>query len=584
MSEPEKIPTDSVRLAALEQRARDWAAADPDPDSKAELEALIATSNWGELEDRMAGQLEFGTAGLRGVVAAGSARMNLAVVLRVTRALADQLLARARDPRTLPVVVGCDARLDSVRFADAAARVLIAAGIPVKRFAEPVPTPFVAYAVRAFAANAGIMITASHNPPEYNGYKLYSEHGVQVIPPTDHEVAARMQAMGKASLIPLGDLARQEIIPDDLEARYLAEVRSELPRVVADRNLRIVYTPLHGVGARVVERLLGQSGYAHVSSVPEQREPDGHFPTVPFPNPEESGALDLALALAEKESADLVLANDPDVDRLSVALPTPSGRWLQLTGNQIGILLADFALSHGTSGSHALVLASLVSSPMLESIALKYGARCERVLTGFKWVWTAGIALEAESYRYCFGFEEALGYSFGRAVRDKDGISAALAFAELTAEARASGKTVIERLHALYREHGLWVSVQHNVVLKGTVGAARIAEAMARLVSAPPSVLAGERVISSRDLSVPEPGASPPAWRGPTLLVELRLCGGGRVFARPSGTEPKLKLYVDIPASLSAEASITAEEARARTRAFELASALVSALGLDASA
>lgn len=530
----------------------------------------------------MAGQLEFGTAGLRAVVAAGSARMNLAVVLRVTRALADQLLARARDPRTLPVVIGCDARLDSVRFADAAARVLIAVGIPVKRFAEPVPTPFVAYAVRAFAANAGIMITASHNPPEYNGYKLYSEHGVQVIPPTDHEVAARMNAMGPAALIPLGDLAGQEMIRDDLEARYLAEVRSELPRVVADRNLRIVYTPLHGVGARVVERLLSESGYAHVSSVPEQREPDGHFPTVPFPNPEEPGALDLALALAEKESADLVLANDPDVDRLSVALPTPSGRWLQLTGNQIGLVLADFALSHCTFGPRALVLTSLVSSPMLESIAAKYGARCERVLTGFKWVWTAGIALEAESYRYCFGYEEALGYSFGRAVRDKDGISAALAFAELSAEARASGKTVIERLHALYREHGLWVSVQHNVVLKGAVGAARIAQAMEQLANAPPSILAGEPVSSSRDLRVPEPGASAPAWRGPTLLGELRLAGGGRVLARPSGTEPKLKLYVDIQASLTPEASIMAEEERARTRAFELASALVSALGLDA--
>ncbi len=565
--------------AELLRRASAWAAADPDPVTRAELEALIGAADHAELADRMAGALEFGTAGLRGVVAAGSARMNLAVVLRVTRALADQLLARARDPRTLPVVIGCDARLDSVRFADAAARVLIAAGIPVKRFAEPVPTPFVAYAVRAFAANAGIMITASHNPPEYNGYKLYSERGVQVIPPTDHEIATRMMAMGPATLIPLGELARQELIDNDLEARYLAEIRSELPRVVADRNLRIVYTPLHGVGARVVERLLAEVGYEHVETVPEQREPDGHFPTVPFPNPEEPGALDLALALAKKENADLVLANDPDVDRLSAALPTPSGRWLPLTGNQIGLLLADFALSHGSAGARALVLASIVSSPMLESIAAKYGARCERVLTGFKWVWTAGIALEAESYRYCFGYEEALGYSFGRAVRDKDGISAALAFAELAAEARAAGKTVLERLHALYREHGLWVSVQHNVVLNGSAGAARIAEAMQQLASTPPAELAGEAVSSTRDLRIPEVNA--PSWRGPTLLVELRLAGGGRVFARPSGTEPKLKLYVDIETPLAPEASITAEEERARGRALELARALVTALGLD---
>jgi phosphomannomutase len=564
---------------ALEQRTRAWIAQDPDPNSQAELESLLAESKWQEIADRMAGQLEFGTAGLRGVVAAGSARMNLAVVLRATRALADQLLARARDPRTLPVVVGCDARLDSVRFADAAARVLIAAGIPVKRFADPVPTPLVAYAVRAFAANAGIMITASHNPRDYNGYKLYWDNGVQVVPPTDLEVATRMSAMGPAAAIPLGDLSRQELIGDGLEARYLAEVRSGMPRVTADRNLRIVYTPLHGVGARVVERLLGEAGYEHVSTVAEQREPDGHFPTLPFPNPEEPGALDLALGLAAKENADLVLANDPDVDRLSVALPTPSGRWLPLTGNQIGLLLADFALAHGAPNDHALVLASLVSSPLLESIAAKYGARCERVLTGFKWLWTAGLALESHGLRYCFGYEEALGYSFGRAVRDKDGISAALAFAEMAAESRAAGTTVLERLHALYREHGLWVSVQHNVVLTGAAGAARIAQAMAQLVSEPPTALAGEAVSTTRDLSVSQPGA--PSWRGPTLLVELSLTSGARVFARPSGTEPKLKLYVDLPASLTDQASITAEEERAKARALELARALVSALGLD---
>ena len=565
---------------ALERSVRAWSAADPDPGTKAELESLLVAGAWDELADRMAGQLEFGTAGLRGVVAAGSARMNLAVVLRATRALADQLLARACDARTLPVVIGGDARLDSARFADAAARVLIAAGIPVRRFAEPVPTPLVAYAVRAFAANAGIMITASHNPPEYNGYKLYWQNGVQVVPPTDIEIAARISAIGPACQIALGDLAKQELIEGDLEARYLSEVRSELPQVVAERNLRIVYTPLHGVGARLVERLLGEVGYAHVSTVLEQREPDGHFPTVSFPNPEEPGALDLALALAERDNADLLLANDPDVDRLSVALPTPSGRWRPLSGNQVGLLLADFALSHGVAGEHALVLCSLVSSPMLESIAAKYGARCERVLTGFKWVWTAALALEARSYRYCFGFEEALGYSIGRAVRDKDGISAALAFAELAAEARATGATVLERLHALYREHGLWVSAQHNVVLKGSAGAARIAHAMKRLSNEPPRELAGEAVSSTRDLSVPDPGA--PAWRGPTLLVELRLAGGGRVFARPSGTEPKLKLYVDLQASLEPGALLGAAEERANVRALELARALVTALGLDA--
>ncbi|HEY0468497.1 MAG TPA: phospho-sugar mutase [Polyangiaceae bacterium] len=564
---------------AIIQRARAWADSDPDPLTRAELLALIAAGNQAELAERMLGDLEFGTAGLRGVVAAGSARMNLAVVIRVTRALADQLLSRAHDARTLPVVIGCDARLDSQRFADAAARVLIAAGIPVKRFLDPVPTPFVAYAVRAFAANAGIMITASHNPPEYNGYKLYWQNGVQVVPPTDHEIFARMRAIGPANAISLGDLAQQELIGEELVARYLAEIRASLPRIRADRELSIVYTALHGVGASIVERLFREAGYANVHSVPEQREPDGHFPTVHFPNPEEPGALDLALALAAAKNADLVIANDPDVDRLAIAVPSASGRFQALTGNQIGLLLADFALSHADLAARALVLSSIVSSPMLPLIASARGARYERVLTGFKWVWTAALALEAENFRYCFGYEEALGYSFGRTVRDKDGISAALAFAELAAEARASGKTVIERLHALYREHGLWVSVQHNVVLTGGAGAARIARAMQQLQSAPPATLAGHAVSRVRDLQIPEPNA--PSWRGPALLVELVLASGGRVFIRPSGTEPKLKMYVDLPAPFAPNALVTQLEASALAKARAVARALVTALELD---
>jgi|SRR6478735_5107486 len=572
-------PSASAATAELIESARAWAANDPDPLTRAELEELIAARNDVELAERMHGDLEFGTAGLRGVVGAGSARMNLAVVIRVTRAVADQLLGRVPDARTLPVVIGCDARLDSQRFADAAARVLLAAGIPVRRFFEPVPTPLVAYAVRAFAASAGIMITASHNPPEYNGYKLYWENGVQVIPPTDREIFARMCALGPANAIPLAELIRQEPIGEDIVQRYLAEVRSSLPRITGDRRLSIVYTALHGVGARLVERLFREAGYDGLSSVPEQREPDGHFPTVHFPNPEEPGALDLALALAEAKNADLVIANDPDVDRLAVAVPSASGRFRVLTGNQIGLLLADFALSHVGSGERPLVLSSIVSSPMLSSIARARGARHENVLTGFKWIWTAALALEARGYRYCFGYEEALGYSFGRTVRDKDGVSAALAFAELAAEARAAGKTVLERLHALYREHGLWLSAPHNVVLTGSGGAKRIAEAMQRLVVAPPTSLAGRAVTCVRDLHSPAPDA--PSWRGPAQLVELELAGEGRVYVRPSGTEPKLKMYVDLRVPLGPDELINEVEANALLDAQAVARALSSALGLE---
>jgi len=578
MLQPDANLPDAANV--LIERARAWAASDPDPQTRTELEALIEARNHTELAERMHGELEFGTAGLRGVVGASCACMNLAVVIRITRALADQLLARVNDARTLPVVIGCDARLDSGRFADAAARVLLAAGIPVKRFLEPVPTPFVAYAVRAFAANAGIMITASHNPPEYNGYKLYWQNGVQVVPPTDREIFGRMCALGPASEIPLGDLLKQEAIGDDIVQRYLAEVRASVPQIVGDRRFGIVYTALHGVGACVVERLFREAGYTNVHSVPEQREPDGHFPTVHFPNPEEPGALDLALALAEAKNADLLIANDPDVDRLAIAVPSASGRFRVLTGNQLGLLLADFALSHADSGARSLVLSSIVSSPMLELIARARGARYENVLTGFKWIWTAALALEAQSYRFCFGYEEALGYSFGRTVRDKDGISAALAFAELAAETRAQGKSVLERLHELYREHGLWVSAPHNVTLTGASGALRITQAMQQLVADPPKVLAGRTVSRVRDLQRPDPDA--PSWRGPTLLVELELAGGGRVFVRPSGTEPKLKIYVDLQVGLESKASITETETRALAEARAVAHGLSVALGLEA--
>jgi phosphomannomutase len=581
MSETTPDPAESPEQTAVLTRARAWAAGDADAQSQAELNALIEARDYGELRERMLGLLEFGTAGLRGVVGAGSARMNLSVVILATRALADQLLSRAHDARSLPVIVGSDARLDSARFADAAACVLIAAGIPVRRFPEPVPTPFVAYAVRVFAANAGIMITASHNPREYNGYKLYSGQGVQVIAPTDREIQARMGASGPARAVPLGDLARQELIGPAFVERYLAEIRSELPLIAADRQIRIVYTALHGVGAKFVERVFAEAGYADFRSVPEQREPDGHFPTLPFPNPEEPGALDLAVALATELDADLVIANDPDADRLAIAIPTPSGRWRALSGNQLGLLLADFALAHCDAGARALVLSSIVSSPMLESIAAAYGARCERVLTGFKWVWTAALTLDASNYRYCFGYEEALGYSFGRAVRDKDGISAALAFAELSCEARRAGKSLLERLHNLYQKHGLWVSVQHNVVLRNSADRARVERALRELALSPPKCLAAYPVSSVRDWKIAQAGA--PIWRGPTPLVELTLASAGRVFVRPSGTEPKLKIYVDLLAAQASDQSISAAEEAGCGAALGVARALVSALDCEAS-
>ena len=538
-------------MSQLLTAARAWIDGDPDPATRAELSQLIESNNLAELGERLRGELEFGTAGLRGVVGAGPSRMNRAVVIRATRGLADYLLSRVTDARSLPVVLGWDGRVDSRRFAADAAGVLAAAGIPVRFFTTPVPTPLVAYAARQLAASAAIVITASHNPPEYNGYKVYGSNAVQIVPPVDGEIASRIAALGPANAIRIADGVLDhpdkgcEPIPDSMVDRYFAEVAALRPATPADRDFGIVYTPMHGVGGRFVERALADGGYRKVHVVAEQREPDGRFPTVRFPNPEEPGALDLALALAQKTDADLILANDPDADRLAACVPTVSGRWTPLSGNQLGLLLADFLLENAAKTPRPLVIQSIVSSPMLADIAAAHGAHAEQTLTGFKWIGTAALELEARGgLRFVFGFEEALGYSAGHLVRDKDGISTALLFADLVAHCRASGHGVLDRLDALYRRHGLWVSLQKSIVAEGGEGLSRIEAAMQRARSAPPAQLGERRVTGAIDYAS---GAERrPRWLPATSLVALDLDGGGRVLVRPSGTEPKLKIYVDL--------------------------------------
>ncbi len=557
------------------EAARRWIAQDPDPETRAELEQLIASGDQAELRERMLAPLEFGTAGLRGVVGAGLGRMNRAVVIRATRGLADYLLARHTDARTLPVVVGFDGRLSSRRFAEDTVGVLVAAGIPVRFFAEPVPTPMVAHAARELSASAAIVITASHNPPEYNGYKVYAANAAQIVSPVDQEIAARIAAVASASEVPLvegamsGAHPRAEPVPDSFFDRYLAEVDALRPRIERDQQLAIVYTPMHGVGWRYVKRTFERSGYPNVHVVAGQAEPDGHFPTVNFPNPEEPGALDLAMRLAEQTKADLIVANDPDADRLAVCIPSATGRYRQLTGNQVGLLLADFLLEHALRSPRPLVASSIVSSPMLGAIAAAHGARFEQTLTGFKWIWNAALDLEAqEGVRFAFGYEEALGYSVGRIVRDKDGVSAALVLADLAAHEKTRGRGLGDRLEGLYRKHGLWVSVQKSITRPGSDGLAEIERAMQRLEAAPPKSVGSTAV--SRVTNFRAGAESRPRWLPATPLVSLELEGGGRVLVRPSGTEPKLKIYVDlcVPLRDAERLSVREEEALAEARAL----------------
>jgi phosphomannomutase len=337
---------------------------------------------------------------------------------------------------------------------------------------------------------------------------------------------------------------------------------------------------MHGVAGKPVLRALAHAGFAKVHPVAEQMEPDGRFPTVRFPNPEEPGALDLALALAKEQDAELVLANDPDGDRLAVCVPTVSGRWIQLTGNQVGILLGDFLLESSLRAPTPLVISSIVSSPMLGAVARARGARFEQTLTGFKWIWNAALELEASGgARYCFGYEEALGYSVGRIVRDKDGISAAVLFADLVARCRAEGLTVLERLDRLYREHGLWVSVQKSITRPGTEGLAQIERAMERLATERPAALAERRVVGSTDYRTG--AAARPRWLPATSMIGLDLEGGGRVLVRPSGTEPKLKIYVDVCVDVGKEETVRIREEAAQSEARAIADALAGQLGFE---
>ncbi|HUQ05738.1 MAG TPA: phospho-sugar mutase [Kofleriaceae bacterium] len=537
--------------------ARRWAELDPDRETAAELVALYEAAEGGgeaatraaaELSDRFGGRLEFGTAGIRGVLAAGPMRMNQLLVRQVSAGLATYVAANVKDAKARGIVIGHDARRKSRAFAEETAAVFLAAGFRVMLAHEHWPTPVTAWAVRAKNAAAGVMVTASHNPPEYNGYKVYWENGAQIIPPHDTGIAACIDDVDTRG-VKLGDLAAAAagglLVPlgQDVEDAYLAEVLKLQRATDVPRTLRIAYTPLHGVGAVLVERALAAGGFAHVATEPSQRAPDGAFPTVAFPNPEEKGAMDAVLALARAERADLVLANDPDADRLAVALPdasAPTG-YRMLTGDQVGVLLADYLLAQTAQGRPRLVACSLVSSQMLRYVAEAYGAQSRETLTGFKWI--ANVAMdwmEETGGTFVLGYEEALGYSVGDLVADKDGVSAALLFAELAAWNRARGRTVADHLDDLYRRVGLFLTEQVSITAPGAEGLASIKRAMTAFRAAPPATLGGHAVDEVADLARGEGGLPP------SDVLIYRLAGGRRVIMRPSGTEPKLKSYYEV--------------------------------------
>jgi phosphomannomutase len=511
--------------------ARAWMAQDPDPVTRAELDALVARSEAGDtaatddLAERFSGRLEFGTAGLRGELGAGPMRMNRVLVAQAAAGLAAYL--RAREPHP-SIVIGYDGRHNSAVFARDSAAILAGAGVETTLLPRQLPTPVLAFAVRELRASAGIMVTASHNPARDNGYKVYlggGDEGSQIVPPADGEIAAEIV---RAAAVPFGDHPVSSHVKTADEALIDAYVARTAEVATDPAPLRYVYTPMHGVGLEVAAKVFAAAGFAAPVVVVEQAAPDPDFPTVAFPNPEEPGAMDLAFATAREADADLVLANDPDADRVAVGVPDPrvEGGWRRLTGNEIGWLLGWRAAREHDSGTLAC---SLVSSPALREIARVRGFDFVETLTGFKWI--------SRVPGLIYGYEEALGYLVDpHKVRDKDGISAAVAVLSLFSELRAAGETLESHLDHFAVEFGAFASAQISIRVADL---ADIPRAMARLRATPPTEIGGIPVEGVDDYLSGVDGFPP------NDILRLRTVGGGRVIVRPSGTEPKLKCYLD---------------------------------------
>lgn len=526
-------------------RAQSWLDEDPDPETREELAGLIEGGDRAGLAERFAGTLQFGTAGLRGELGAGPMRMNRSVVIRAAAGLAAYLRGKGQGDGL--VVIGYDARHKSADFARDTAAVMTGAGLRAAVLPRPLPTPVLAFAIRHLGAVAGVEVTASHNPPRDNGYKVYLGDGSQIVPPADAEIAAEIAAVAS-----LHDVDRPadgwEILDDSVLDAYLARTDAVLA-AGSPRTARTVYTAMHGVGKDTLLAAFARAGFPEPVLVAEQAEPDPDFPTVAFPNPEEPGAMDLAFAQARRTRPDLVIANDPDADRCAAAVADGDG-WRMLRGDEVGALLAAHLVRRGVSGTFA---ESIVSSSLLGRIAGRAGLPFEETLTGFKWI------ARVDGLRY--GYEEALGYCVDpEGVRDKDGITAALLLAELASELKADGRTLLDLLDDLAVTHGLHATGQLSVRVEDL---SVITDAMRRLRERPPVALAGLPVTRAEDLSRGTDTLPPTDGLRYTL-------DGARVVVRPSGTEPKLKCYLEVVVPVGSHAGLPA----ARATAAELLAAV----------
>lgn len=545
-----------------------WLEKDPDTKTRQELQALLDSKQFDEIEERFKSRLEFGTAGLRGKVGCGPNRMNRLVIQETAAGLGAYLIKQVAHAQQRGVVIGYDGRPDSQQFAHDTAAVLTALGIKVYLTYKVAPTPVVAFGVNHFKAAAAVVVTASHNPPEYNGFKVYWENGAQIIPPHDAGIAAEIDLAAIQDIPMLNLTAAQQQgllvwLEDDYYQTYRQTINASplLQHHTDPKSITLAYTAMHGVGAEMAETLLADAGFTQVFSVKEQREPDGTFPTVNFPNPEEAGAMDRVIALAASVNAQLACANDPDADRFAVAIRQLDGEYQMLTGDQVGALLGHYLLSQ-TKSRESLVGNTIVSSSLLNKIADAHGAKYYQTLTGFKWLTNIAMQQQSEQHPFLFAYEEALGYTVGNTVWDKDGLSAMVAFAQLAAELYSQGKTIWDQLESLYRQHGLYVTAQRSIAL-----APDTPPIGDQLRANPPQSIAGKAIISWDDLQQAvrfhQNGATEVLSLPSSDVLIYHLEEGARVIVRPSGTEPKLKCYYEVVGSFSDDESFMDAQMRA---------------------
>jgi phosphomannomutase len=583
---------------SLEARAAAWRDADPDPQTRAELDRLLADGDTAALAERFEGSLAFGTAGIRAEIGAGPMRMNRLVAGRVAAGLARYITTKDPAAAAAGVAVGYDGRTNSAVFATDAARILSRAGARVLLLPAPLPTPVLAFTVRHFRAGYGLMVTASHNPRQYNGIKVYVRDGAQLLSPVDEEIAADIAAVDPLGLPAGWAEGAFEFEPaDESVAAYVTAVAARWRPAAGTRRLTVVHTALHGVGDATLRAVLATAGWPEPTGVAAQRQPDPAFPTLPYPNPEAPGVLDLARETAEQAGADLVLASDPDADRLAVMVPGPGG-WQALTGDELGALLGDAVLTRLARGGSdrdasgwdsfgglaPVVATTVVSGSLLRRLAQAAGVRCVTTLTGFKWIARAG----GDDGALVYGYEQALGYAVRPdLVADKDGISAALLVLELATEEAQRGRTLSDRLDDIALAHGVHFTRQWSLRADGAAGLARLADAVERVRKDPPRLLAGQPVTVT-DLREGAPGVvdlaggraerSPGKPLPPADVLIWHAGGDARVMIRPSGTEPELKIYAEVVRPVRSRSSLASARASAAERAELMLAAAALAL------